>query len=312
LSDGFGSCPFVFPVRTLLSLSALEVALIRAHAAARVRLRRTRSRYGILPRNNRIGIPHKGGVNHPSSAFLIGKPMQSLRVLLSALLAVVAAQQAANAQVDLQIGRITGKDTKVFVQVRNNGTQASGISNLSVRIENRADKRVLANRLFIVPPVPGRGTQTLVVDRLAPIGNLVVTAVADSSNRVVETNEANNRVRKGLAVARPAPVRPLDLRLTNVTVHSATQVSVTVRNDGPSNLPRPVDIRLVASHNGRRLFTSFQTLPRLDSGKHNIRLFRLDRVSLPSGATITVSVDSRRQIKETNETNNVRSALFQQ
>jgi hypothetical protein len=34
--------------------------------------------------------------------------------------------------------------------------------------------------------------------------------------------------------------------------------------------------------------------------------------SLPSGTTITVSVDSRRQIKETNKTNNVRSALFQQ
>ena len=237
--------------------------------------------------------------------------MRHLLVLLPALLAVVAAQPEAIAQVDLQIGRVSGKDTKVFVQVRNNGSRASEFSHLSVRIENTADKRVLANRLIPVPPVPGQGTQTMVVNGLVPIRNVRVTAVADSSNRVRETNEGNNRLVQGLAVARPAVIRRLDLRVSDVTIHSATIVSVAIRNEGPFNLTEPVDIRLVASRDGRRLFTSFQTLRKLDSKRQNIRQFKLDRISLPAGATLTATVDSRRQIQETNENNNVRSALFQ-
>lgn len=236
--------------------------------------------------------------------------MRNLPLAFLALVSTALAPSLVQAQADLKIDRISRSGDRILLRVRNDGDRGAPICNMAAWVQNNISKEFLVNRLLIVPPIDAGGVQTMVLTNVPRLSNLLVTAQIDSTRKVEESNERNNRFHRVIARAQPAGRATADLIVSDIHFHSPNLISVTVRNQGTTTARGPFSIHVRSLVDGRRTFSRIKSVAKLDAKKYRIVQIDLSRAPLKKYSQIHVNVDSGNLVRESNEKNNKTLQVF--
>ena len=230
--------------------------------------------------------------------------MRNLTLTFLALVSTALAPSMVQAQADLKIDRISRSGDRILLRARNDGDRGSPTCNMAAWVQNDISKQLLVNRLLIVPPIDAGGVQTMALTNVPRLSNLLVTAQIDSTRKVDESNERNNRIQRALARAQPAGTGAADLIVSDIHFHSPTLISVTVRNQGTTTARGPFSIHVRSLVDGRQTFSTTKSVAKLDAKKYRIVGIDLSRAPLKKYSQIHVNADSGNLVRESNEKNN--------
>ena len=199
---------------------------------------------------------------------------------------------------DWELGAFHLGKNSVQYRVTNLGFTTAPATSIQLTITNPQTSRQVYSAYKAQAALQPNASMTVSFTNLPKFQNGVIRAMVDPSNQVAEPSEKNN-VHATLVTH---PFGP-DIQASNMFFHSDKQLSVTIRNNGPGNLPEQIDATLT-THFGQNNGQSIrQNIPRLDAGKYRVLLFTLQR-PLKKGTTVVVQGDSGLRIRERNEGNN--------
>lgn len=203
-------------------------------------------------------------------------------------------------KVDFRIGLLRIGDNRLGVPITNAGFAASPTTSLHIGVTDDPPRNKLFSKVVKVRPLKAGQSTTLVISGMPSGRRMIITAVVDPYKRVPEANEGNNS-----ATLRSGPLTQIgpDLAIMNMEVFR-NNVRVTVRNNGPGAMPRPVSVNLKGTFGFKPFAVQTKTLQPLNQGGRHIFVFNLGQ-DMFSGSVVTVKVDAANQIQERNERNNV-------
>jgi len=198
---------------------------------------------------------------------------------------------------DWSLGQITVVRGDVLVRVTNAGFTTAPQTTVHLIVTDLQTGRQIHQATKRQPSLRPNITVGQLFQNLPKLENVIVSVAIDPQNQFAEANEKNNFSSKKFVRLGP------DIEASKIVFHSDRQLSVTIRNNGPQNLPGPIDVTLTAQFgqfNGQQIR---QNIRRLDAGKHRIMLFNL-QTPLQPGTTVVIQGDSGLRIKEEKEGNN--------
>lgn len=202
-------------------------------------------------------------------------------------------------KVDFRVGQLRVSDNRLAVQITNAGFAASPVTSLHIGVTDDPPRNKLFSKVVKVRPLQANQTRTMVISGMPAGRRMTITASVDPYKRVPELNEGNNT---GSLRSGPLAAIGPDLSILKTEVFSSN-VRVTVRNNGPGAMPRPVTVSLNASFGFKPFASQTKTLQRLNQGGRHIFVFNLGQ-DMFTGSVVTVKVDAANQIQERNEQNN--------
>lgn len=210
---------------------------------------------------------------------------------------------------DLKISSITKQGNKFVVKIINYGDIQSKPCILGTWAVDKETLKVTKVERY-VPALRIGGTHEAVVDRIPKAkGNLTITSVIDSREKIAERIETNNRLQITFASARPVNATA-DLIVSRIDFKSPLEIEVAIRNQGSGTTGGPCKVRLevIDRATNRRLYTTAKQLPQLAANQKHILKFESNvRLKRPAMA-VQIMPDVDKVIRETNERNN---ATFQ-
>ncbi|MEM9354300.1 MAG: CARDB domain-containing protein [Planctomycetota bacterium] len=203
---------------------------------------------------------------------------------------------------DLIVERVYQAGDALGVTIRNGGGVRTPDTNMQIQIKRRTDGRVLETKNARVGALEP-GARASIRRHGMNLNNVLVVVTVDPQNRVGESNEGNNTGQMTVAArpgGPPAP-RPLPDLFVSELRRQGNVLILTVANKGTAASRATTTHIRIASRVGKPDVIKTGNVRALKPGERAQTKFHnvvLDNV------VVTVGIDPRRQIKESNKGNN--------